>query len=71
METCCVKLSTDWVSISTRLLQFTIIVNSLTFSHFSPITSMLITKLTLFLRYADWLTCRFERFSIFILQVIR
>ena len=39
-----------------RLLQFTIIVNLLTFLKFSLITSMLIVKVTLFLRYADSLS---------------
>ena len=29
---------------------------------------MPIVKLTLFLRYADWLTCHYERFSVFVLQ---
>ena len=33
--------------------------NSLTFSKFTLITSMLTVKLTLFFRYADWLTCHF------------
>ena len=48
--------------------EFTIIVQSLTFSNFTLITSMFIVKLTLFFRYADWSTCHFERFSIFVLQ---
>ena len=33
------------------------------------IASVLIMNVTLFLRYADWLTCHFERFSIIVLQI--
>ena len=43
-----------------------IIVNSLT--NFMLITSMLIAKLTLFLHNADWLTCHFKLFSLFVVQ---
>ena len=65
---CCVKTETGCISsVYDYYVQFTIIVNSLTFLNLTLITSMLIVKLTLFLRYADWLTCHFKRFSIFVL----
>ena len=67
MEACCAKAE-HRLCISVLLLKFTIIVNSLTLtlsSNFTPITSMLKVKLTLFLRYADWLTCQFGHFFLF------
>ena len=56
------------LSISVSLLQFMIIVNSLTFSNFTLVTSMLIMELSLFLRYADWLFSLLFSFSIVIGQ---
>ena len=45
---------------------FTTIVYS---TNFAFIISVLVVKLTLFLRYPDWLTFHFERFSIFVFNV--
>ena len=64
METCRLK-AVYKLHISVCLLQFMMIVNSLT--NFMLITSMLIAKLTLFLHNADWLTYHFQKFSLFVL----
>ena len=67
MKSCCVKAEYK-LFICVRLLQFKLIVDSPTFSNFTLTIIMLTVKLPLFLRYADWFTCHFKRFSILDLQ---
>ena len=67
MEACCVK--DEYRLAVYQCMTITVYDNSTsTFSNFTIITSMFIAGLRLFSRYADWSTCHFKRFSIFVLQ---